>query len=49
MANPIKRHPTMAMALRSKIALEIIVGRLLLLTFQQSGGFGGQFQVGVRE
>lgn len=39
----------MAMALRSKIALEIIVGRLLLLTFQQSGGFGGQFQVGVRE
>jgi uncharacterized membrane protein len=48
-ANPIKRNPIMVMALRSKIALEIIVGRLLLLAFQQRGGFGVQFQAGVGE
>lgn len=39
----------MVMALRSKIALEIIVGRLLLLAFQQRGGLGGQFQAGAGE
>ena len=38
-ANPIKRNLIMVMALHSNIALEIIVGRLLLLTFQQRGWF----------